>query len=48
VTCHEGGEHHVTVPRKRSLPLGTLRSILRDIARHRVASIDEIAAKLFF
>ena len=47
LTSHEIGEHHSTVPRKRALPLGTLRAILRDIARHRAVSVDEIAKRLF-
>ena len=47
LTSLEVVEHHVTVPLKRALPLGTLRSILRDIARHRAVSVDEIAKKLF-
>jgi predicted RNA binding protein YcfA (HicA-like mRNA interferase family) len=47
LTSFEGGEHHVTVPLKRALPLGTLRAIFRDIARHRSSTIDEVAANLF-
>jgi predicted RNA binding protein YcfA (HicA-like mRNA interferase family) len=47
LTSHEAGEHHATVPRARALPLGTLRAILRDIARHRTVSVDEIAQRLF-
>jgi predicted RNA binding protein YcfA (HicA-like mRNA interferase family) len=47
LTSYEIGEHHVTVPLKRSLPLGTLRAVLRDIARHRTMPIEEIAARLF-
>jgi predicted RNA binding protein YcfA (HicA-like mRNA interferase family) len=43
LTSLEVVEHHVTVPRTRALPLGTLR----DIARHRAASVDEIAKRLF-
>jgi len=39
LTSHEEGEHHATVPRKRAMPLGTLRAILRDIARHRAVSV---------
>jgi predicted RNA binding protein YcfA (HicA-like mRNA interferase family) len=46
LTCLEGGERHATVPLKRALPLGTLRSILRDTARHRAVSVEEVARKL--
>ena len=47
LTSLDSGEHHATVPRKRAMPLGTLRAILRDIARHRAVTIDELADKLF-
>ncbi|MGA3241325.1 MAG: type II toxin-antitoxin system HicA family toxin [Bryobacteraceae bacterium] len=39
LTSLEAGEHHATVPRKRAMPVGTLRAILRDIARHRAVSL---------
>src|SRR3954452_16624610 len=32
LTTQLRGEHHVTVPDHKVLPLGTLRSILRDVA----------------
>lgn len=47
LTSLEAGEHHATLPRKRALPLGTFRAILRDIARHRAVGIEEIAKRLF-
>lgn len=34
LTTLQGGEHHITVPRHRSLRVGTLNAILKDIARH--------------
>ena len=40
------GEHHVTVPDHKVLPLGTLKAILRDVARHFETSSDEILARL--
>ena len=47
LTSFEGGEHHVTVPLKKVLPLGTLRAVLREVAHHRTLTIDEIALSLF-
>ena len=40
------GEHHVTVPDHKELPLGTLKSILRDVARHFECTSDEILSRL--
>lgn len=34
LTTTRGGEHHVTIPRHRSLRVGTLGAILRDVAEH--------------
>jgi predicted RNA binding protein YcfA (HicA-like mRNA interferase family) len=34
LTPTQGGEHHVTVPCHRSLCVGTLSAILRDVAEH--------------
>jgi predicted RNA binding protein YcfA (HicA-like mRNA interferase family) len=34
LTTLQGGEHHITVPRHKSLRLGTLSAILRDVAEH--------------
>ena len=39
-------EHHVTVPNHKVLPLGTLRSILRDVARHFECTPDKILSRL--
>jgi predicted RNA binding protein YcfA (HicA-like mRNA interferase family) len=47
VSTHLLGEHHVTVPDHRTLPLGTLKSILRDVARHFERTSDEIVSQLF-
>ena len=41
------GEHHVTVPDHKVLPLGTLKAILRAISNHFECTIDEVAEKLF-
>jgi predicted RNA binding protein YcfA (HicA-like mRNA interferase family) len=46
MTTTERGEHHVTVPDHKVLPLGTLKSILRDVARHFDCTPDEILTRL--
>jgi hypothetical protein len=33
-TTTRGGEHHVTIPHHKSLRVGTLSAILRDVAEH--------------
>ena len=39
--------HHVTVPDHDSLRIGTLRSILNDVASHFGITRDELAEQLF-
>jgi predicted RNA binding protein YcfA (HicA-like mRNA interferase family) len=34
LTTTRGGEHHVTIPHHKSLRVGTLSAILRDVAEH--------------
>jgi predicted RNA binding protein YcfA (HicA-like mRNA interferase family) len=46
MTTRMRGEHHVTVPDHKVLPLGTLKSILRDVARHFECTPDEILSRL--
>ena len=47
LTTLQRGEHHVTVPEQTTLPLGTLRSILKDVARHFDLTLDEVAKRIF-
>ncbi|MGC9949592.1 MAG: type II toxin-antitoxin system HicA family toxin [Bryobacteraceae bacterium] len=47
LTTLAGGEHHVSVPVHKVLPVGTLRSILREVGRHFDMSADEVASRLF-
>jgi predicted RNA binding protein YcfA (HicA-like mRNA interferase family) len=47
LTTSERGEHHLTVPDHDSLRIGTLSSILADIAAHLELSRDEVARRLF-
>lgn len=57
VTCQTGshmrltrrndGEHHITIPRHRTLKVGTLNSILKDVAKHLEMGRDELIRKLW-
>jgi predicted RNA binding protein YcfA (HicA-like mRNA interferase family) len=41
------GEHHITIPRHTPLRIGTLASILAEVARHHEISRDDVASRLF-
>ena len=41
------GEHHITIPNHSPIKIGTLSSILNDIATHLKLSRDEIIKELF-
>lgn len=43
----DAGSHHVTVPSHHSLRVGTLSSILSDVADHLGKSRDEVVNELF-
>jgi predicted RNA binding protein YcfA (HicA-like mRNA interferase family) len=47
LTTSRHGEHHVTVPRHRSLRLGTLSSILDDVARRHDMTRADLVELLF-
>ena len=47
LTTYKGGEHHITIPNHHSIRLGTLSSIITDIASHFKKSKEEIAAEIF-
>ncbi len=47
LTTNVGGEHHITIPDHEALKVGTLSSILRDVAEHAGVSRDELLGKLF-
>ena len=47
LTTHQGGEHHVTIPRHAGLRVGTLAGILGDVAAHLGLARDELAECLF-
>ncbi len=47
LTTNTNGEHHVTIPAHRSLKIGTLNSILVDIAAHFKITKSELILKLW-
>jgi hypothetical protein len=47
LTTIEPSEHHVTIPRHNPLSLGTLRSVLTDVAAHLEIARDELVTRLF-
>jgi predicted RNA binding protein YcfA (HicA-like mRNA interferase family) len=47
LTTTEGGEHHITIPHHKSLRVGTLSAILRDVAEHLGMSRQELQEALF-
>ena len=47
LTTREHGEHHVTIPQHNPLRIGTLASILADVAAHFQLSRDELLDQLF-
>ena len=47
ITTTLNGEHHLTIPNHNPLKIGTLSSILNDVASHLKISKDELLVKLF-
>lgn len=47
LTTMEGGEHHITIPRHKPLRIGTLSSILNDVAEHLGQDRQTLAESLF-
>jgi predicted RNA binding protein YcfA (HicA-like mRNA interferase family) len=47
LTTAVNGQHHITIPNHNSIKVGTLSSILNDVAAHFNLSKEEIAEKLF-
>ena len=47
LTTQQGGEHHVTIPDHASLRVGTLASILGDVAVHLDIDRAALAEALF-
>ena len=46
LTTQQNGEHHVTIPRHSSLRVGTLNSILKDVAEHLGLERDQLIESL--
>ena len=47
LTSQQGGEHHVTIPDHANLRVGTLASILADVAGHLNIERTALASELF-
>lgn len=47
LTTSKNGEHHITIPNHDPLNIGTLSSIINDIAQHFDKSKEEILLHLF-
>jgi predicted RNA binding protein YcfA (HicA-like mRNA interferase family) len=47
LTTTQHGEHHVTIPMHASLRVGTLSSVLADVAEHFQIGRSEVAERLF-
>lgn len=48
VTTQEGGEHHEVIPNHSPIKIGTLKSILRNVAEHHRIPVSELLAQLDF
>ncbi len=47
LTTKQGGEHHITIPRHKILRVGTLNSIIKDIAEHLKMDRNELIESIF-
>jgi predicted RNA binding protein YcfA (HicA-like mRNA interferase family) len=47
LTTSSNGQHHITIPNHNPIKLGTLSSILGDVAVHFKLTKEETAEKLF-
>lgn len=47
LTTLQQGEHHITIPNHNPIRLGTLSSILNDIALHFKTTKEDLADNLF-
>jgi predicted RNA binding protein YcfA (HicA-like mRNA interferase family) len=46
VTTQESGEHHEVIPNHSPIKIGTLKSILRNVAAHHQMSVPEVLGLL--
>ena len=47
LTTHERGEHHITIPTRDPLRVGTLAAVLAEVADHLQLTREEVARQLF-
>ena len=47
LTTQENGQHHITIPAHDPLKIGTLNSILRNVADHFGLTKDELLERMF-
>ena len=47
LTTSKNGQHHITIPNHNPLKIGTLSSIIADIAQHFNITKEEILQQLF-
>lgn len=47
LTTQENGEHHLTIPAHDPIKVGTLNSILRDVASHFSLEREDLLNRLF-
>ncbi|MFZ5880983.1 MAG: type II toxin-antitoxin system HicA family toxin [Chloroflexota bacterium] len=47
LTTQQGGEHHITIPQHKPLRIGTLNSILKDVADHLKMERDDLVNSIF-
>ena len=48
VTTQTGGEHHEVIPNHSPVKIGTLKSILRNVAAHHQISVQKVIELLGF
>lgn len=46
LTTQRNGEHHITIPAHDPIKVGTLNSILRDVAAHAGLTREELVTEL--
>jgi predicted RNA binding protein YcfA (HicA-like mRNA interferase family) len=46
VTTQEGGEHHEVIPNHSPIKIGTLKSILRNVAAHHRMAVSKLLTLL--
>ena len=47
LTTQRNGQHHVTIPKHDPIKIGTLASIVADVARHLKLNRDELLREMF-